>query len=247
LWLTDDWSAGYFHWISDVLSKLYVVRDRIDDFVLLLPSRYSTEPFVEPSLQAFKVNRIEFMKPDEVLAVDRLTIATPVAPSGHFREDVIRGVRRVLLDAYGEKKSKQRRLYISRSNAPKRRVANEAEVLELLREFDFEVVHTEQLTFPAQVELASSANLLVANHGAGLTNMLFMPGNANVLELRHANDAVNNCYFTMASALGINYYYQTCNGLNKSENAHTSDLIVDVEKLSANLNVLTSGDENGSA
>src|SRR6266496_4424819 len=37
LWIVDDWSNGYFHWLTDVLARLYVMRDRLDDFVLLLP------------------------------------------------------------------------------------------------------------------------------------------------------------------------------------------------------------------
>jgi len=37
LWIVDDWSSGYFHWLTDVLARLYVMRDRLDDFVLLLP------------------------------------------------------------------------------------------------------------------------------------------------------------------------------------------------------------------
>lgn len=235
LWLTDDWSLGYFHWLSDVLSKLYAMRDRINDFVLLLPAQYQSAPFVEASLNAFEVNKIEFIQPNEVLTVDRLTIATPIAPSGHFREDVIKGVRRVLLERYGAKQRPARRLYLSRSRAPKRRVVNEVEVLALMRELGFEIVFAEDLTFSEQVNLASTANLLVSNHGAGLTNMLFLPEGANVLELRHRNDAVNNCYFTLASALGLNYFYQKCASPDQTEDAHTADLIVDTQELRENL------------
>jgi capsular polysaccharide biosynthesis protein len=217
------------------LPKLCAIRDRIYDFVLLLPAPYRSAPFVEASLNAFEVNRIEFIQPNEVLTVDRLTIATPVAPSGHFREDVIKGVRRVLLERYGVQQGSARRLYLSRSRAPKRRIVNEADVLELMRSLGFEIVFAEDLTFSDQVNLASTANLLVSNHGAGLTNMLFMPEGANVLELRQRDDSINNCYFTLASALGLNYFYQKCDSPDQTEDAHTADLIVDIQELRENL------------
>ena len=56
----------------------------------------------------------------------------------------------------------------------------------------------------------SRARYVVSNHGAGLTNMLFMKDGARVLELRHVSDYVNNCYFILASALQFDYLYQLC-------------------------------------
>ena len=241
LWITDDWSYGYFHWLSDALAKLYVVRERLTDSVLLLPGHYRSLPFVTASLAAFTVPEVAYIERDEVVVVNQLTLPTPVAPSGHFRENVVRGVRNQLLRKYGSPEANRagRRLYISRGRAPKRRVSNEVEVIELLREFQFEVVRAEDLTFAEQVETASRAELLVSNHGAGLTNMMFMPTRSTVLELRHANDCINNCYYTLADALGLNYFYQKCEATNAAEDAHTADLLVDIAELRRNLTDVT--------
>lgn len=40
--------------------------------------------------------------------------------------------------------------------------------------------------------------------------MLFMEADTAVLEFRHQGDTHNNCYFSLASALNIKYFYQTC-------------------------------------
>ena len=84
-----------------------------------------------------------------------------------------------------------------------------------------------------QMRISQDAQYLISNHGAGLTNMLFMRPGSKVLELRKKGDARNNCYFALASALDLKYFYQLCNSKRPNENAHTADLIVDCRTLKA--------------
>ncbi len=90
------------------------------------------------------------------------------------------------------------------------------------------------------MRVASGARYMVSNHGAGLTNMLFMKAGGRVLELRHESDRINNCYFTLASALELDYLYQTCTPVVQGEDPHTADLRVDAEKLRDNLRLMLS-------
>jgi capsular polysaccharide biosynthesis protein len=240
IWITDTWSAGYFHWLGDVLPKIWATRDLLSDRVLLLPHAYEEYEFVRSSLKAFEVQNVEFIAPHEVVRCRRLLLPTPIAPSGHFREEVICGVRQQLLEYFsGPSTAAARRVYISRARAPKRRIANEAEVRAALGKFDFEIIHAEDVSFAEQVRLLSQTRYLVSNHGAGLTNMLFLQSGGGVLELRHKTDRVNNCYFALASALNLNYFYQTCDPVPDGEDAHTADLLVDIEQLGKNLEELT--------
>ena len=237
LWITDYWSNGYFHWLTDALSRLYVVRDRLDDRWLMLPSGYENLEFVPSSLEAFGVKKCEVLGPYEVVACGRLFMPSHTAPSGHYNEEIIRGVRRVLLSAYGDS-DQGHKIYISRRNACKRRIINENEVIKSLSRFGFETIRTEDLSFAEQVQIFSRARCIVSNHGAGLTNMLFMPHNGSVLELRHQADRINNCYFTLASALNLKYFFQACRPTYDGPSPHTADLIVDVEELEKNLTAI---------
>ena len=79
------------------------------------------------------------------------------APSGHFNQDAIRGVRNVLLSAYGS--TGEERLYITRSKAAKRRIVNEDEIAPILADFGFQTVFAEDLSFEEQVHLCSRARL----------------------------------------------------------------------------------------
>ena len=241
LWITDYWSREYFHFIADALSRLFVVRDRLDDLILTLPSGYQDLDYVRSSLKAFAVKHVDFIKTDETLHCRNLLMPTHAAPSGHYNPRVIRGVRDVLLSAYGDSNKHSERVYISRQSATKRRMVNEDEVVKVLQMFGFETVHAEELSFEQQVQTFSRARYIVSNHGAGLTNMLFMKQGGSVLELRHHLDHINNCYFTLSSALNLNYFYQMCEPSSADSNPHTADLKVDPKALEKNLNLLVGG------
>jgi len=197
LWITDYWSTGYFHWLTDVLTRLFVVRERLGELLLVLPGKYETREVVQSSLKAFGVVNVDFVRADEVVECRTLVMPSHTAPSGHFKEEAIRGVREVLLAAYGDAGGSRDRVYISRSGAGRRRIVNEDEVTSILRGFGFEMIRAEELSFEEQVRICSRARYIVANHGAGLTNMLFMQEGGSVLELRHESDCINNCYFTL--------------------------------------------------
>ena len=240
LWIIDDWSKGYFHWLTDALTRLYVMRDRMDDFVLLLPWSYQSLDFVQGSLKAFGIKSIEFIGKDEVLKCRRLFMPTHTAPSGHYNDNIIRAVRAILLQSYGDaaNRGEGERVYISRGRARKRRILNEGEVSDVLAEFGFQTIYAEDLTFEQQVQICSRARYLLSNHGAGLTNMLFMGEGSSVMELRHYSDCINNCYFTLSSALNLNYFYQTCRSGDSVTNPHLADLLVDTARLTENLKQL---------
>ncbi len=240
MWITDYWSTGYFHWLADALTRLFVVRNRVRDLLLLLPGKYQGCEFVESSLKAFGVTNVDFIDRDEVLECRSLVLPSHTAPPGHFKDEAIRGVRNVLLSAYGSSDDKGERLYITRSKATKRRILNEEEIMPILGKFGFQTISTEDLSFADQVQRCSRARYIVSNHGAGLINTLFMPDGGSILELRHQSDCINNCYFTLTSALNFNYFYQTCAAPNPTADPHEADLLVDPGELERNLRLLLS-------
>lgn len=236
VWIVDNWSSGYFHWLADALPRLFLVRQHLKDWTVLLPYHYKALGYVEPSLAPFGVRHLRYAGEAEVLRCRRLFVPTHAAPSGHFNEEVIRGVQELLVTAYGTwHDAPVDRLYVSRSTARRRKLSNEGDVLAVLRNFQFRILHPESCSFEQQVMAASRSRYLVSNHGAGLTNMLFMRSGGHVLELRHPTDRTNNCYFTMASALGLNYSYQTCASPHPEEDLHTADLRVNIRALEKNL------------
>lgn len=240
VWVTDYWSRGYFHWLTDALPRLFAMHDRLDQHLLTLPTEFKALDFVTTALEAFAVKKVDFIEQTEVLECRSLLMPTHTAPSGHFREETIRGVRAILLSALGKAtlQNKGDRLYVSRRAADKRRIINEEEIIPILTDKGFEIICAEDLSFAQQVGLASQTRYLVSNHGAGLANMLFIREGGSVLELRHRTDYVNNCYFVMSSALDLNYFYQLCEPQQQNAAPHNADLIVDPKEFEKSVSLL---------
>lgn len=240
VFVIDDWSVGYFHWLADVLPRLFTIREQLKDLVLILPGRYQELEFVQASLKPFIFGGIEYLDPNEVLVCRKLIVPTQTAPSGDYNEELIKEVKDLLVGFFagGPGEPPADRVYLSRSLARKRRIGNEEDVMAVVRKFGFRIVRPEEHSFAEQIRIASRARYLVSNHGAGLTNMLFMGPGTSVLELRHATDRINNCYFSLASALQLNYFYQRCEPVHAGEDPHSADLMVDAAALSANIELM---------
>jgi capsular polysaccharide biosynthesis protein len=239
LWIVDDWSGGYYHWLADTLPRLYAMRERTAELTLLLPDRFQQREFVNSSLKPFNVRNVEVIAANEKVFCPTLFVPMHTAPSGHHNENFMRGIRTLMVEEFGDRQSETAaRIYVSRRKAPKRRIVNEEDVLQAVMEFGFEILDAERLSFAQQVRAFSDARYLVSNHGAGLTNMMFMSAGSNVLELRHELDRRYNCYFNLASALNLNYFYQTCAADTTQEDPHTADLHVDVQALRENLGLM---------
>jgi capsular polysaccharide biosynthesis protein len=240
LWITDNWGSAYFHWLLDALPRLYVVRDQLADSTLLLPESFQESPYVVPSLAPFGIHDVRFIGRNEIVHCQKLLVPSHIAPSGHYNEGVIQDLRELYTAYYGHRRNGHptEKIYISRRKANRRRITNEKEVIEVVKEHGFSVVAFEDYGFEDQVKLMLSARYVVANHGAGLANMLFLSAGSHVLELRRVGDKHNNCYFALASGLDLQYYYQLCEAENQVEDTCWADVSVDLQCLRRNLQMM---------
>jgi len=123
-----------------------------------------------------------------------------------------------------------KKIYISRRKATSRRIQNEHRVIEYLTSLGFVTYSTEDMNFFAQVRLFSEANVVVAAHGAGLTNIIFSP-NLTVVEL-FSKDHVRPDYFQLSRALGFNYGCM----VSTSQTDSNGNYAVDIKALNKLLN-----------
>jgi len=86
------------------------------------------------------------------------------------------------------------RIYVSRKMAVRRHLSNEDEFMPLLRKHNFRKVYLEKMTIMEQVELFRTASHVIAAHGAGLTNVLFAPAEARILEIRPELSSGQFCF-----------------------------------------------------
>ena len=137
-----------------------------------------------------------------------------------FREDVF------ALNPSDQLISPDRKLYISRSDARRRKILNEESLWQSLQHQGFERVELEGMNWYNQLKLFKEAALVVSNHGAGLTNIAFMAQGGRVIELKSKNNDYW-CYFSLSRVIGLKYAYILCDGNNIDH--RSADIVVDVD------------------
>lgn len=232
-WVIDEWSANYFHWMTDCLPRIWEGLERDPKSPVVLPESFRSLGFVVQSLEFLPV-QVEYFKSRENLRVDTLILTARTATYPNFNLPLAQKTREILAVKPAQTPSKK--VYVSRKHSPKRKVHNELEVELLLRKKNFDIIYAEHLSVKQQIDLMGETKLLVCLHSATLTNMLFLPSDAKVLELRNIGNAVTQCYFNLASALGLDYFYT----LNKGDHSDTitTDFTIDLQALESALDTI---------
>ena len=236
IWVLNNFSLAYFHWFTEVLPRILLAEEGAGKLPVLIPDVFLSRAFIRESLDVFDVKVVSYHL-RETIKVRNLLAPSQSEPA-FFDAVRLQGVRKRFQQFDGFNSNGYRLLYVSRKYAFKRKVVNEDELEKLLGRYGVETVYMENLSFSEQRKLMSETCLLISNHGAGITNILFMPEQSVVLELKSDADNINNCYFKMARALGTDYYYTINEGNDRD--IQKADIKVDLASLEQLMEVLIS-------
>ncbi len=216
-------NTNFYHWFVDVLSRLALLREsgwasEVDYF--LVPN-YSL-PFQKESLALLGIEPgkiINGMVHPHVKADRMIVTSHPRTPTYH----VPSFITSFLQEAFGyvdlsevEELGEFPYLYITRGDAPKRKVVNEAEVVAALQEQGFVPFALSKYSLKEAIYLFKNARTVVAPHGAGLTNLLFCQPGTRVIEV-FSDKFVNHYFYELATSLGLNYEFSIGMPLHNKE------------------------------
>ncbi len=128
------------------------------------------------------------------------------------------------LQQANENKHSHNRIYLKRADYSERNIKNGKCVEALFKKYNFEIVEAENFTPLQQKELFSGCTFIAGIHGAGLTNLIFMPKGSTVLELLPPLSATA-AYAKSALALGYQYLLHICDDAGTGQVANSSDHI----------------------
>jgi hypothetical protein len=195
---------NYFHWWVDTLPRLAVAEAAgIRHFKVIVPK--NMEDWQRESLERLGYPSDRWAPfGDEHWQVESLLFPSLLGYSGMVRPWAADWLRRKI--GLPKTAAGKRRLYLRRAKAGFRQVANEAELMPILKSFKFEVQETEGLPLAEQWKLFSNVECVVSIHGAGLANLLFAPPRTRVVEFMSPHPAyTNTCYYSLCNAVGHRY------------------------------------------
>lgn len=97
---------------------------------------------------------------------------------------------------------------ISRSDASTRKIVNEQELFESLKDFGFSLISLDKLTFIEQINLFYHAEMVISPHGASLTNLLWCNHRPRVVEI--INEHYTKVFWSLGVLCGVKNYDVFC-------------------------------------
>jgi len=239
---------NYYHWLLECIFRAWMVKDKKDAMILLLPDYYGKSDFIMGSLEPFKFKDIFFIPGRKSLMVKNLCMPQIKAKVDSYNYKMMAQIKQFYLDYLSTAKDIDldfgERIYISRKKAKRKRVENEDEIEHILLKYNFKILNNENYIFWEQVAIYSRAKYLVSIHGSGLTNMLFMKEGSSVLEFhkRKTNDKDwhSKAFWYQAEALGYKYYQQVCEPTDLNDDYFNANFIVDPLLFEKNLALMFS-------
>ena len=193
---------NYYHWMIDGIGRLAAA----DTATLarctgiLVPANLA--PFAAQTLALSGIARgleVWPLGPTDAVTVPQLLVPWRMADGFWPHPNLHRNLA-ALVPKSPNNPSLPARIYIDRRGTTNRPLVNEAEVIDALAGAGVMPIRLETLSLAAQAALFRQAELIVAPHGAGLTNLVFAPPGCRVVEL--VMDAYQHWAFRRLAALG---------------------------------------------
>ncbi len=204
----EHW-LNYYHWMTDVLPRwqLLEAAGLVDPQTTLVVPKLN---------QSYQRDSLDFINPGlrlrefdgENYRFEELYFLSALNPINFSSSRNIEWMRKRFCADEPTPNAEPGRLYISRRQARSRRFLNEEEFFSFLEERGFKIVCLESLSLAQQIRLFRNASCVIAPHGAGLTNMMFMPPGSKILEIfppLFPKRQGYPCYWSMARACGHHY------------------------------------------
>lgn len=235
-------SNNYYHYLIDNAPRFYlacqheIIRENQAQVYLLQTTDLVNDFFLSKMIPK-NVTSLRLQE-EKLFYIENLVFATFVTrnASGFMPSKF----REAIYSRFLPKRASscKNRIFVSRAKAPLgRHIANENELMTMLEEFGFQKYLLEDMSISQQIELFYDAEIVVAPHGAGLTNLLFCGRKIKVLEL-FQRSLVTPHYYFLSKSMGHDYYWWCSTDLDSN---HYSSFEADLAKIKKMIERIISG------
>lgn len=201
--ITSGYSESYYHWMFDLLPRLALLERagiRFDHLLAPAATRFQRETLAAAGIGSDVL--VEY-RPTSYFDCETLVMPSMPGTPGQsplWAIDYLRGLFREHIE--GQRKT--RRLYVSRADTNRRKLANEDELRTALEPYGFEWINPGGLSVAQQAEMFAQAEVVVAPHGGALTNLVFAQRGAKVVEL-FPPGYTPVCFWTICTGADLDY------------------------------------------
>lgn len=197
----------YWHFLADYYQPLFLFLERADkNKPLVMLTRDDLAEF-QVILFDLMVRRFPFVTHRRVPAHFRLRLKQVLIPyrlTDYQEANVETSLIDFLSTQFASGDRSRRLLFVSRNEARLRRLQNESDVFALIEPLGFETICPGRMSFREQVDAFADAAVVIAVHGAALTNLVYAPRCEAVIEL-FPSDFLKTTYLRLAERIGAEY------------------------------------------
>jgi hypothetical protein len=218
----SNWSNGYYHWLTESLPRSYQLHQQFPDATIALPT-ISYKKYVE-SLNSIGITQIAFFPDEKNLEVENPILSKCPRKFATTEPAILKEIVEKIKENLSIPQCNLPDLvvYVSRRKARGRKILNEDALLARLNGLAVVNVCLEDFTFRDQVALMSRTKVLVGMHGAGLTNLMFMPAGSSVIEILPRRNGIfdynkmrnsfrhDACFLRLAAAFNVLHHGIIC-------------------------------------
>ncbi len=208
-WLPDNPA----HHISDQLTRALIFRDRVgmpSDHIHLPESGAPVCSFlrqqIDPAFKTLAPNKVHFFSELKLLSNSRFD-----RPHGHpfwyLDPDILSIIGAAAQQNFRARAPEGKKIYLSRTDATRRRMLNEPDLIRQLQTLGVEPVLMSQLSGQDQLGAVFNADLVIAPHGGALLNLIAARKGTRVIEL-FTPERGTLAFAGIALALGLKYEFQ---------------------------------------
>ena len=193
---------SWYHWLIELLPRLYVLqKSGLDyDYIYVYSAAHAYMASIQMQslcavLDYLGIPRNKVLLVDEGVCLHAKKVLRPSFPYLFNSFETITStcplwVRDFLQDVFlpsnnykQEKGGYNPCIYVSRSDAGKRLIANEATLMGMLAGYGFKMIVLSEYEPHQQAAIFNQASVIIAQHGGGLTNVVFCKPGTKILEL----------------------------------------------------------------
>ncbi|MCW2751985.1 MAG: hypothetical protein JWR83_3095, partial [Aeromicrobium sp.] len=203
---TRGGSGNYYHFLLDVLPRFGVFEEtmpgrRADGLYVPSDGQWQRDLLALVGLDGYPI--IQTQK-HRAVSADHLVVPCLPNPKEVAPRATVEWLRSRLTAQ--DVTDKPKRIYVTRGSAPNtRRMVHEDALMPLLEERGFVRIEPGGMSVRDQIDHYAAAEVVVAPHGAALTNLVFASPGVRVLEIFPAA-YVNTCFWAITASIPDAHY-----------------------------------------